>query len=203
MQLSQSMLPTGRFAQQGQVVRLRPRGSFILTRLVISGAVSLILTIGSPASCDYSQATASAHRDDANMPQYAHRYVVESAWNGCGPIQYPGWEGCHSQSGSVFRCTDGARVYLVVEHCTSSFAANALRSSRLDGTGSTDRDWRIAAATPLGNALLVELGKPVSIGLDDSASVTWICLWTQDGTLRLVYGSDKEHVVDYFGTLKT
>jgi hypothetical protein len=93
---------------------------------------------------------------------------------------------------------DGVKVYFVQEHCTSPGAASKEQVSRLTGAKEATQQWQIIRTMPLDNALLVELSRPVQVELNGTASSRWVCLWTQDASLVLIYGPDKEHVVDYF-----
>jgi hypothetical protein len=127
-----------------------------------------------------------------------HQYVLESLWNGDGFIPYKGWEGCFSQTGEALKSDDGVQVYFVQEHCTSPGAASNEQLSRLAGTKEAAQQWQIIQTFPLDNALLVELLKPVQVGLNEPASSRWVCLWTQDASLFLIYSTDREHVLDYF-----
>jgi hypothetical protein len=134
--------------------------------------------------------------DDSVAPP---RYVMTSGWNGCGWIPYEGWEGCYSQSGAVFQCVDGATVYSVREHCTSPKAAVAERLSRLNGSRS-GLNWKITQTTQIGNALLVELADLIQVWPETVTTSRWVYLWMDDSSLRLIYGPDREHVLEYFNT---
>jgi len=127
-----------------------------------------------------------------------HRYVMESGWNGCGFIPYTGWEGCISQTGIALSCDDGARLYFVKDHCTSSIAANNKRSLQFEKADSTTQDWKIVQTESLGDALLVELASPVRVNAQEPASSKWVCSWTEESSVVLIYGPDREHVIDYF-----
>ena len=127
-----------------------------------------------------------------------HQYVVDSSWNGCGFNPYEGWEGCMSQTGMVLRSDDGVKVYFVQEHCTSPNAAKNEELLRLTGTKEAASKWQISQQIALDDALLVELSSPVPVGLNESAASRWICLWVEKSSLVLIYGTDREHVVEYF-----
>jgi hypothetical protein len=133
-----------------------------------------------------------------HQPEAQHQYIVESGWNGCGFIPYEGWEGCSSQTGTILKSSDGAKVYFVKEHCTSSKAAKNEERIRLTGPKEAASKWQIKQQIPIDDALLVELAIPVHIGLDESVTSNWVCLWIADSTLVLIYGSDREHVEEYF-----
>lgn len=127
------------------------------------------------------------------------RYVMTSAWNACGGIPYEGWEGCTSQSGTLLQCVDGATVYAVTEHCTSPKAVVAERLRFLNGSRS-GRNWKIIQTTRMGGALLVELSDPVQVSQETVPTSRWVYLWTDGFSLRLIYGPDREHVLEYFNT---
>ena len=161
----------------------------------------LVCLIGFGASVSgraYSSFLQSHANEQDNQSEAQHQYVMESAWNGCGGIPYKGWEGCTSQTGILLKSDDGVKVYFVQEHCTSPSAASNEQQSRLAGTKEAAQQWQIIQTTPLDNALLVELSSPVQVEPNGPATSRWVCLWTQDASLVLIYGPDKEHVVDYF-----
>jgi len=163
---------------------------FVLVCLIGLGAL-----VGRRA---YGSSLQSNANEQDNQSEAQHQYVMESAWNGCGFIPYKGWEGCISQTGIVLKSDDGVKVYVVQDHCTSPSAASNEQLSRLTGTKEAAQQWQIIQTTPLDNALLVELSSPVQVEMNGPASSRWVCLWTQDASLVLIYGPDREHVVDYF-----
>ena len=166
--------------------------------ILVCSALPSVL-IGGRAQSFHSQNNVQQYnRDIDSEPQ--HRYTMESGWNGCGGIPYAGWEGCTSQTGTALRCDDGARVYLVKENCTSSLAANNKRLSRLEKTDPSTQGWQIVHTEPLGDALLLELVSPTQVFTEEPGSSKWVCLWTEESSLVLIYGPDREHVLDYFKT---
>ena len=133
-----------------------------------------------------------------NNAEARHRYVMESGWNGCGGIPYSGWEGCISQTGIRLRCDDGARLYFVKDNCTSSFAANNKWLFQFEKGYPATQDWKIVQTEPMADALLVELASPVRVNSEEPASSKWVCSWIKESSVVLIYGPDREHVIDYF-----
>lgn len=160
--------------------------------------VAFAVLIGGRSSAQGSLHRVTDQNQESNTSEKKHRYVVVSAWNGCGIIPYQGWEGCMSQTGTALKCDDGARVYFVEDHCTSPRAATDKRLSALEMGETKEKGWRIKQRIPFGDALLVELAEPVQVSEEKPATSRWICLWTERSSLKSIYGPDREHIVDYF-----
>lgn len=169
-----------------------------LTFFILTCWVAVAVLIGGRSSAQGSLHRVAGQNQGSNTSQKKHQYVFEAAWNGCGIIPYEGWEGCVSQTGTVLRRDDGARVYFVEENCTSPRAASDERLSRLEIGDRKEKSWRIKRRIPFGDALLIELSKPVQVFREQPATSRWICLWTERSSLKLIYGADREHIVDYF-----
>jgi hypothetical protein len=92
----------------------------------------------------------------------------------------------------------GAKVYAVEDSYTSARAAEAARKSRLEEKGPERKPWRIARTESLGDATIVEFAEPVSVRLKEDASNHWAIMWTRDRSIFMIYGPDREHVIDYY-----
>lgn len=171
---------------------------FRLICLILTCWVAFAVLLGGRSSAHCSLHRVTDQNQESNTSEKKHQYVVESVWNGCGFIPYEGWEGCMSQTGTALKCDDGARVYFVEEHCTSLRAATDERLSRLEMGDRKEKGWRIKRRIPFGDALLIELAKPVQVFQEEPATSRWICLWTEKSSLKLIYGPDREHIVEYF-----
>jgi hypothetical protein len=68
---------------------------------------------------------------------------------------------------------------------------------QLEKADLTTQDLQIAQIEPIGDALLIELASPVRVA-EEPASSKWVCLWTEETSVVLIYGPDREHVIDYF-----
>lgn len=178
-------------------VSLKPT-QFRLASLILTCWLALAGSIGGRSSAHGSLHRVADQNQESNTSQKKHQYVVESAWNGCSIIPYEGWEGCMSQIGTALRRDDGARVYFVEENCTSPRAASDKRLLRLEMGDRKEKGWRIKRKIPFGDALVIELAKPVQVFQEEPATSRWICLWTERSSLKLIYGADREHLVDYF-----
>jgi hypothetical protein len=126
-----------------------------------------------------------------------HRYRRSSRWIACGFIEYPGYDGRIDAEGDVWKCDDGATVHVVKEGYTSSRAADAKRLARLEAKDIAAKPWRIAQTVSLNEATIVELAEPV---LYRGASSKWVIIWVRDTSLFLIYGPDREHVMDVYQT---
>ena len=171
--------------------------SQIIRLLVCSAMISAL--IGGYSQRSYSQSDVDGYNGRKNSTP-KHRYESESGWNGCGVIPYEGWEGCPSEGGTALRCDDGPMVYLVRDSCTSSLAANNRLLSHLEQTDQPAKSWQIVHSEQMGEASLLELANAVKVFTEEPASSKWVYLWTEKSTLILIYGPDREHVLDYFKT---
>jgi hypothetical protein len=173
--------------------------SFCLA-LACSIAFGVVFDNPAQSSATNPQLIEQNHRalDAVSQP----RYVIKSGWNACGGIPYKGWDGCTSQAGALLECADGAIVYSVRESCTSPKAAIAERLVVLNGSRS-GLHWKITQTTAVGEALLVELAEPVQVSPETAATSRWVYLWADGPSLRLIYGPDREHVMEYFNTRHT
>ena len=171
------------------------RSKIYLFLAILAGLIGLGTLLNGQAQTNRSQLGSNRQNHQSEM---RHQYVVESAWNGCGFIPYEGWEGCTSQTGTVLKSEDGAKVYFVQEHCTSPTAAKNEELLRLTGNKATASNWQISQQIPLGDALLLELSSPVQVGLKETEVSRWVCLWIEGSLLVLIYGSDREPVEEYF-----
>jgi hypothetical protein len=179
---------------------LSPRwGAVYAVCLVLAGSVAFGVVFDRPArhSDTIPLPIEQSRKADHSVAQ--PRYVIQSGWNICGGRPYKGWEGCSSQSGALFQCVDGATVYSVREHCTSPKAAVAERLRFLNGSR-LGRNWKITQMTAIGEALLVELTDPVQVSQETVTTSRWVYLWRDGSSLRLIYGPDREHVLEYFNT---
>lgn len=129
-----------------------------------------------------------------------HKYTPLFAWNACGGIPYLDWEGRLNQEGQAWKCDDGAIVYFVTDGFTSDRAAEAERRARLAEQRPEGKPWRIARTDLLGDAVIVEFAKPVSVGVKEDASNHWVIMWARDRALFSIYGPDREHVIDFYET---
>jgi hypothetical protein len=141
----------------------------------------------------------SVDQDDrkASATNPTHRYKRSSRWITCGAIEYPGYDGCIGASGNVWKCHHGATVQVVKEGCTSSRAAEAKRLARLEAKDMAAKPWRIEQTETLDEATIVELAEPVSF---HGVSSKWVIMWVRDNSLFLIYGPDREHVMDVYQT---
>jgi hypothetical protein len=166
--------------------------------IILFLSIALSILSGGRAESNNSQLSTVRQDDEHNNTEAQYHYVSDSGWVACGGIPYEGWEGCTSQTGIALKSSDGVRIYFVRQRCTSPAAATNRRESRLAGTVEGLHNWQITQATPLGEAVLVELDSPVQAGMEKPASSRWVCMWTEESQLLLIYGPDREHVVDYF-----
>jgi hypothetical protein len=126
-----------------------------------------------------------------------HRYKRSYRWISCGAIEYPGYDGRIDAEGYVLKCDDGTTVHAVKEGYTSSRAADAKRLARLEGKDKAANPWRIAQTESLGDTTIVELTEPVSFR---GSPCKWVIMWVRDTSILLIYGPDREHVMDYYQT---
>jgi hypothetical protein len=129
-----------------------------------------------------------------------HKYTPLLTWNACGGIPYSGWEGRLNQEGQAWKCDDGATVYFVTDGFTSDRAAETERKARLAEQGLEGKPWRIARTDTLGDAVIVEFAKPVSVGVEEDASNHWMIMSAHDKSILSIYGPDREHVIDFYET---
>ena len=137
---------------------------------------------------------------NAGATNSEHKYTPFYGWNACGGIPYEGYDGRLSQEGSAWKRSDGAVVYDVTDTYTSARAAEADRLARLQEKEPKPKPWRIAQTESLGDATIIEFAEPVSIRAKENASNHWAIMWTRDKSLFLIYGPDREHVIDYHQT---
>jgi len=139
--------------------------------------------------------------DAANFP---HQYTPVSVTNVCGVIPYSGYEGRVNSEIALWKCDDGANLHDVKEGFTSFHAAEAERSARLRGEGEVGMPWKIAHTDLVDGATVVELAEPVMLVdklIDkDAASSQWVVMWAHEASLFLIYGPDREHVMDFYQT---
>jgi len=129
-----------------------------------------------------------------------HKYTPLLTWNACGGIPYIGWEGRLNQEGQAWKCDDGATVYFVTDGFTSDRAAEAERRARLAEQGLEGKPWRIARTDSVGDAVIVEFAKPVSVGVEEDAPNHWVITWARDKSILSIYGPDREHAMDFYET---
>ena len=166
---------------------------------ILRRATILILTFYVVAGMASAPDRASGQdHPKAGATNAEHEYTPLSVWNACRGIPYEGYEGRLSQEGSALKCSDGAEVYAVEDNYTSARAAEAERRERLEEKGPKPKPWRIARTESLSDATIVEFAEPVSVSLKEDASNHWAILWTRDRSLFLIYGPDREHVIDYY-----
>ena len=149
-----------------------------------------------------SQPSLSVNQDghEAVATNSPHHYTLASRWIACGAIEYKGYDGCVGEEGNVWTCDDGARIYVIKKGCTSSHAAQAKLLERLQAEDKEHEPWRITHTESLGAATVVELAEPVSPRTKEAGSSKWVIIWVRDTSLLLIYGPDREHVMDYYQT---
>src|SRR5688500_15817877 len=115
-----------------------------------------------------------------------HRYSGIIRWEASGTIFSKDGEGCGHQEGQIFRCDDGAFVYVVTDQCTSAAAAEAKRQTRLHPNDRTQPGWHVARALPVDGGVLVELAEPVQLASSEYDAVRWILVWTQGACAMMI-----------------
>jgi hypothetical protein len=135
--------------------------------------------------------------DAANSP---HQYTPVSVTFVCGVIPYSGYEGRVNSEIELWKCDDGAKLHDAKEGFTSSHAAEAERLARLRGEGKVGNPWKIAHTDLVDGATIVELAEPVTLGDKEAGSSQWVVMWAREASLFLIYGPDREHVMDFYQT---
>jgi hypothetical protein len=135
--------------------------------------------------------------DAANSP---HQYTPLSVMKVCGAIPYIGFEGYVNSEIASWKCDDGANLHAAVEGFTSFHAAEAERMARLRGEGKVGKPWKIAHTDLIDGATIVELAEPVTLWDKEAASSQWVVMWAREASLFLIYGPDREHVMDFYQT---
>jgi len=127
-----------------------------------------------------------------------HRYTLVSNALACGAIPYRGYEGRITTRRAKWMCTDGVIIFSIKEGYGSTRGAEAERIVRLEAGYSASTPWQIKRTESVGNAMVVELTEPVSVG--EGATNKWVVIWAHERLLSLVYGPDRDHVMDFFQT---
>lgn len=127
-----------------------------------------------------------------------HRYTELSVTIACGVIPYEGYDGWIGSQREEWKCDDGAIVYSVTENFRSSRGAEAERMARLNAKAPAHKPWRIAQTASVGDITIVELAEPVSFGSGTGASSQWVATRARGASLFLIYGPDREHVIDHY-----
>ena len=175
-------------------------GQIVASVIILTLAFSVGAGLPSGTGAHQPDRAAGQDHPQAGATSSKHKYTQSSGWISCGAIPYRGWEGRRNQEGSVLKCSDGAKVYDVEDSYTSARAAEAEHIARLEEKGPKRKPWRIARTESLGDATIIEFAEPVSVLAKENASNNWAIMWRRDKSLFLIYGPDREHVIDYYQT---
>jgi|SRR5262245_3058924 len=171
------------------------------TALAMACAVGAVSVSRSDDSC-INYASRSVEQDDpkANNTNSPHRYTPHSTTIVCGVIPYNGYEGWVGSDTTTWNCVDGAKVYDIKEDYTSSRAAEAERIMRLEARDTARKPWRIKQTELVDNAMVVELTESAWVITEGNTSIKWVVIWVHYASLSLIYGPDREHVMDFYRT---
>jgi hypothetical protein len=165
-----------------------------LTCLVVAAPISVANKLSAYAQA--RSAIQDTHKIGAvNSP---HQYTPLSITFACGVRPYEGYDGRIASIRTEWKCDDGAMVYSVKEDFGSSRGAEVERLARLNAKSPEDKPWRIAQTESVGGITIVELAEPVSFGPNTAASNQWVVMRARGASLFLIYGPDREHVIDYY-----
>jgi hypothetical protein len=179
-----------------EVIKMMP-GRIFLRVTILAMACS-----AGAASFSTSNARPQDHSAGQDPPKTSgtnsgHNYTPSSNWNVCGVIPYSGYDGWTHQGGAAWKCDDGAIVYDVTDEFTSARAAKAESLARLQEKRPERKPWRIAQTEPLGAATIIEFAEPAPV-INEAAPCKWAVMWKRNEALFLIYGPDRDHVVDFY-----
>ncbi len=131
-------------------------------------------------------------------PNRSLSYALVGGWNACGGSLLPGKEGCSGQNGGVFECSDGTKVYLVKDSCSSPVAASLQRQALLDRADSKLHGLPASSMTWFDERLMLELSEPIEVGLETGATNRCVLLWVAGHEMVGIYAVDRAHVLDFY-----
>jgi hypothetical protein len=175
-------------------------GQILPRATILALAISVGAGLASGTGAHQPDRAAGQDQPNAGATNSEHKYTPFYGWNACGGIPYEGYDGQLSQEGSAWKCGDGAIVYDVTDSYTSARAAEAERMARLEEKGPKRKPWRIARTESLNDATIIEFAEPVSVRAKENAPNHWAIMWMRDRSLFLIYGPDREHVIDFYQT---
>jgi hypothetical protein len=166
---------------------------FVTTVVALWLSVSQLVATGRPYDVISPPLDASLQPVAPNETR--HRYTRGPTSETTGFIPFRGWQGCPSQAGTWYSCSDGETVYFVKKACTRPRGARADLAERLKPL---EAAWRATQTCSLGDATLIELATPLEIRGESMVEYGWACLWVADNTMYVIYATDEEHALDFY-----